>query len=144
MFQSTKISGNSKSAIKNQHLKIKFKNHSSIFSKFSVRNIVPRDRYRLAIWVILSVTRWGHSPYKMGNIFPYKMNKFLSVLLTEMKNWPGLPRTLWGGPPARFFFRLESVAWAQHKKEICSTYSGIASIDASVSPFRSSGRWTMT
>ena len=50
------------------------------------------------------------SPYKMGNIFPYEMNKFLSVLLTEMKNWPGLPRTLWGGPPARFFFRLESVA----------------------------------
>ena len=58
----------------------------------------------------IPLTRWGHSPYKMGNIFPYELNKFLSVLLTEMKNWPGLPRILWGGPPARFFFRLESVA----------------------------------
>ena len=66
MFQSTKISGNLKSAIKNQHLKIKFKNHSSIFSKFSVRDIVPHNRYRRAIWAILSVTRWGHSPYEMG------------------------------------------------------------------------------
>ena len=129
MLQSTKISGNLKSAIKKKlAIKIKFKNHSSIFSKFSVRDIAPRDRYRRAIWAILSVTRWGHSPYEMG----------------ILKIWPGLPPTLRGGPPARFFFRLESVAWAQYKKENCSTYSGIASIDASVSPFRSSGRWTMT
>ena len=53
------------------------------FSKFSVRDIAPRDQYRRAIWGVLSdvaarfgrfddfagvliVTRWGHSPYEMG------------------------------------------------------------------------------
>ena len=66
MFQSTKISGNSKSATKignkNQHLKIKFKNHSSIFffEIFGPRYCTTRSM----------------SPGDMGNFERYEMGAF--------------------------------------------------------------------
>ena len=88
--------------------KLGFQNCSNFFNS-SKRRFFVISRY--LVDDVMGFYEMGDiSPYKMGNIFPYEVNKFLSVLLTEMKNWPGLPRTLWGGPPARFFFHLESVA----------------------------------
>ena len=68
------------------------------------------DRHRAARLV---VTRWGHSPYEMAWLHVPPNQGWGGVIFqsvwAELKIWPGLPPTLRGGPPARFFFRLESV-----------------------------------
>ena len=94
------------------------------FSKFSVRDIAPRDRYRRAIWVISSDIAprdqyrraiWGVLSDVAARFG--RFDDFAGVLIVTrwghspyemgiLKIWPGLPPTLRGGPSCQMLFKI--------------------------------------